>query len=464
MMRRFAATAVLAISLASCGEKPGAGDAPSTGPDVPRVVLHLPIAERSGFVDGGVSPDGRTFAYGVASGKQVRVWSVGLATERARVLTPGRGKRVDLAWSPDGSRLAYWDANRGGIWKLDPRSGRELRVKANPFWSYDFVSVPRWTLSGDLVFDHNEIESIPHVTTQWLIPAGGGKARPLPPTPPGMPEYPAPSPDGRRIAFFAGGCCGGGGVALWVLDASGENQRCVAGPVGATSTFPLWAPDGTELYFLHALPGEKQTQGAYVARAAGGSGARPLRRDSVLSLSMDARGDVYLVTGARGRGPRPLWRYPSRAVRAAAAEPAEIPGCPPPDSQVMRFVEETRLPDVRSVDELWKDPSRDLVLFRVTFGREMDWGVWETRAGLRVGGRIGWIAAEDDLERMVPRPTFDLRPDDDFLFSPDFLRRLRGTGFENDWFGLVAADPDTPPGYPGTPSPARPTAPPTRPK
>jgi hypothetical protein len=254
------------------------------------------------------------------------------------------------------------------------------------------------------------------------------------------------------------------------MDASGENQRCVAGPVGATSMFPLWAPDGTELYFLHSppdlrvRPDENPAMGAYVARAAGGSGARPLRRDSVLSLSMDARGDVYLVTGARGQGPRPLWRYPRRAVRAAAAGPAAIPGCPPPDSRVMRFVEETRLPGVRSVDELWKDPSRDLVLFRVTFGREMDWGIWETRAGLRVGGRIGWIAAEDEWGRMVPRPTFDLRPDDDFLFSPDFLRRLRGTGFENDWFGLAAADPDTPPGYPGTLLSARPAAPPARPE
>lgn len=56
-------------------------------------------------------------------------------------------------------------------------------------------------------------------------------------------QWPAGSPDGRRLAFVAVG-------RLWVMDLPGGAPRAVANPVpGAVQLTPAWSPDGLELAF-----------------------------------------------------------------------------------------------------------------------------------------------------------------------------------------------------------------------
>jgi hypothetical protein len=81
------------------------------------------------------SPDGRTLAYGTASGAdwhpQDGLHLFDLARNKDRRLPAGYGNWQDLAWSPDGTRLAYViGANIEIIRIAQPQRPTELRASA----------------------------------------------------------------------------------------------------------------------------------------------------------------------------------------------------------------------------------------------------------------------------------------------------------------------------------------------
>jgi WD40-like Beta Propeller Repeat len=93
------------------------------------------------------SPDGRTLAYGTASGAdwhpQDGLHLFDLARNKDRRLPAGYGNWQDLAWSPDGTRLAYViGANIEIIRIAQPQRPTELRASATS---------PSWSPSGRLI-------------------------------------------------------------------------------------------------------------------------------------------------------------------------------------------------------------------------------------------------------------------------------------------------------------------------
>ena len=65
-------------------------------------------------------------------------------------------------------------------------------------------------------------------------------------------EWPAVSPDGRRIAFVRTASSPG----LWIMNADGSGQRKIANVPGAHEVSPDWSPDGKRIVFVSMTPCE----------------------------------------------------------------------------------------------------------------------------------------------------------------------------------------------------------------
>jgi Tol biopolymer transport system component len=163
------------------------------------------------------------------------------------VLPSGQGRRLlargaeQPAWSPDHTRIAFTSGGlvrRKGIWVMnsDGSAQRRLTTRSgdgDPTWSPDGRRIA-FTGSSATGSD------------LWVVPAAGGKARPLLRTLRANESAPDWSPDGRRIALES---TRGGSRQVWVLTlASGQARRLTGG--GRDSISPDWAPDGRRIAFV----------------------------------------------------------------------------------------------------------------------------------------------------------------------------------------------------------------------
>jgi len=108
-----------------------------------------------------------------------------------RQVTRGRYDEHSLAWSPDGTKLAFIsnrsanpDANYSDdVWTVDLASGAESQVTRTPGPEF----IPAWSPDGrSIAFLGNTRpvdtrDSSPEETGAWIAPAAGGVARPLVP-------------------------------------------------------------------------------------------------------------------------------------------------------------------------------------------------------------------------------------------------------------------------------------------
>ena len=204
----------------------------------------------------------------------------------------------DIAWSPDGSRLAYScyvpSRRTSGIFTIRADgTGRRLvptgpSSAAWPAWSPDGERIAFATQREPLVHYHHRVVARSSIYVVALD--GGGRtlvARDA--------SAPAWSPDGRTIAYES--ACRGvrlvtpDGVDLTPGKVAGEPCPVIGPPVGRA--VPSWSPDGTALAV--ATP-----RGVYVT-APDGTGTR--RATSVSSLGIFGSGRAAWSPGT-GNGRR----------------------------------------------------------------------------------------------------------------------------------------------------------------
>ena len=161
-----------------------------------------------------------------------------------------------LAWSPDGTRLAYW--MRGQIWVMNadgthntalagtpgaPLGGGYLTVApASPTWSPDGRQIAYTT--------GNESRSL------WLMNADGSNKHQIAP----VGRYPAVeldwSPSGRQFAFTRWEW-GESASDLNLMDANGTHRRLLgpaAGGFHGPAANPDWSPNGEKIAFTYFGP------------------------------------------------------------------------------------------------------------------------------------------------------------------------------------------------------------------
>jgi Tol biopolymer transport system component len=162
---------------------------------------------------------------------------------RGRVLMiqpNGEGRRVvgsgvDLAWSADGSKLAFSSSAVGGpIEVVDAAGSGHLRVTSGRF-----DHSPAWSPDGTrLAFSRSFSVGGPEYV--YLVGADGTGLVALGP----QGAAPAWSPDGTRLAFWQRTP---EGVVLAVFGLADEQLRVLTRTLPAFSRAPRWSPDGTRL-------------------------------------------------------------------------------------------------------------------------------------------------------------------------------------------------------------------------
>ena len=302
------------------------------------------------------SPDGTRIAY-LADGQiQLRRMDSGLTATLTQLLESPRG----LRWSPDGRRIAFnmlvpyppprlappprppegaewadppimedrFKNRQDGVGYLDfgyqhlfvipAEGGTPVQVTTGDF---QHSGAAAWTPDGEhLVFSSNRKPDWVHDyrnSELYIAPVAGGEIRAL--TDRNGPDHsPAVSPDGRQIAFvgYEDRTRTYQVSRLQVMDLDGSGRRAVTAGLDRSVGNPVWAADGSGLYFQYddegnskvgfvTLDGELEVLahdlGAQYGRPYGG-GSFSVAAGGAFALNQtrpDSPGEV--AVGARGR-------------------------------------------------------------------------------------------------------------------------------------------------------------------
>jgi TolB protein len=167
-----------------------------------------------------------------------------------RRLTRGPGFKYDPDWSPDGNRLLYRYEPPGRTTERPKRLGLVV-MRANGTRPVDIATragvysgPASWAPSGGMIaFSGGKPGDASSI---FSIRADGSRLRHLTPTGREA-QYPAWSPDGRKIAFTY---VEGSGFSLYVMGANGTNtKRLTEGP---QDNWPVWSPDSRQIAFSRA--------------------------------------------------------------------------------------------------------------------------------------------------------------------------------------------------------------------
>jgi Tol biopolymer transport system component len=196
------------------------------------------------------SPDGRTVAFHVYDDGAYWISRVGSDGSRQRNLTRSRSwEDGELAWSPDGRKIAFTNVHEVGVYVMNrDGSGRHLLAR---------VEAPERTEDGafrtrDVAWspDGRRIACVSDGTL-WVMKADGSGQRALVPG-----SGPAWSPDGRKIAFSAES-----GISVVNADGSGGlrdltdhelDGNPVWSPDGRAIAFTSNRDGNTEIYVMDA--------------------------------------------------------------------------------------------------------------------------------------------------------------------------------------------------------------------
>lgn len=176
------------------------------------------------------SPDGKKMLYSYGPFRQSKVAVSDLDGSNARDISDGSRIMFNVAWSPDGSRIAYATMDtttrqlQVGVMNADGTGARSLTNftadAGSPQW-------PAWSPDGKLLaiqvgkYDRNTpANNTAHI---WTVDVASGKATKLAAHDRNyLDETPSFFPDGKRIAFQSDRT---GVMQVWVMNVDGSGAR-----------------------------------------------------------------------------------------------------------------------------------------------------------------------------------------------------------------------------------------------
>src|SRR5687768_4971459 len=218
------------------------------------------------------SPSGRFLYFSTDRGGGLNLWRIPMSPEGrptgvAQQVTTGAGQDVDSAISSDGKRLAFSILKlNADLWKMpvDPATGRPTGPAEEVVSTTREDSRGSWSPDGRQIAFNSDRAGEMNV---WIVPAGGGSARPLTQGP-GGDFQPTWSRDGATIAFFSSRA---GNADVWTAAVgSGALRQLTRSP--SIEINPFFSPDGQSIAYHSDQSGRFEV---WVMRA-DGSGARRL--------------------------------------------------------------------------------------------------------------------------------------------------------------------------------------------
>ncbi|MEV6314506.1 hypothetical protein [Streptomyces sp. NPDC051776] len=181
-----------------------------------------------------VSPDGRTLAMDALNA----IWLLPALGGQARRITDDLQDATQPHWSPDGRYLVFQSFRDGAydLWSIgaDGTGLRRLTEGAG----YD--QEPKFSPDGRAIAFVSDRGNAGRV---WLLDTATGAQRALTDGDRAV-SMPTWSPDGRRVAYADGG-------TIHAMDIrTGETERLLTGPQGATLHGPAFSPDGRSLGYV----------------------------------------------------------------------------------------------------------------------------------------------------------------------------------------------------------------------
>ncbi|MEQ1758741.1 MAG: gamma-glutamyltransferase [Vicinamibacterales bacterium] len=272
----------------------------------------------SGLREPAWSPDGSRLAVVYLD----RLWTMAADGSDARELTTATGVEREPVWSPDGQQVAF-AASRGesfDLYMVDARGGDPRRVTS----LVGDERSPSWTQDGRLVFSYNA-----QTTPRWTLYAvavdpSASDAAPRALTDGGDNELsPRVSPDGSRVAFASDRESDSGDFDIWWMPLP---ERTDFGPVrrrtavrvvqgAGVDGWPAWSPDGGRVAFYAVRDGIGATWVALLGASPGSPPQLVSRHGGSLSWSPDGR------TLAIGEVPEPEPFYNGNPRRDSGDRP-----------------------------------------------------------------------------------------------------------------------------------------------
>ena len=215
------------------------------------------------------SPTGTMIAYAKTSGvayastsSQLRIADIASGRHRTIIDVPLAGMVQQVAWSPDGQRLAF--------------------VLFTPNWA---VFLATWTLLG----------------SRWdvyVVDADGTDLRPLAPLHPSADHSPVWSPDSKKLALTSDR---EGLDSVFTVPVDGVPVPTRVSPLGMAAHAASWSPDGKRIAFLAAQPvaGVLRPPQVWVAHA-DGSSPRQLSNVAYERPAWSPDGRLVTVVNAQG--------------------------------------------------------------------------------------------------------------------------------------------------------------------
>jgi TolB protein len=278
-------------------------------PDAPGESINL-ATQVTHYTNGNVplgelawSPDGLKIAYtrGLAVPGSQPLWVVDSdgSTAQPLEISPHGGHPT---WSPDSTRIAYWFSKQVYLRNADgtgPESPLPNGGGREPAWSPDGSRIA-------FGFPAHPAEFL----DLHIVPAGGGGGPVIVPSNTQF-MFEAWSPDGSRIAYRGTAPTNNEGGYLRVVnaDGSGDHGLPVVQGLNANGPAPSWSPDGTRLvfhgfYFGDITTEEDNTDKVYVANADGSGSVTSLTGDKSFEPAWRPSAKVLPAPTPPVRGPR----------------------------------------------------------------------------------------------------------------------------------------------------------------
>jgi dipeptidyl aminopeptidase/acylaminoacyl peptidase len=189
------------------------------------------------IISAAVSPDGKqvVYTYISLSSHGSEIWIMDDDGKNVKKLIDARDRARYLAWSPDGQKIAFYDA---GYWVMSVDGGNAHLIADLPprrglpiLWSPDsqmlLVDDAQTTEDQFAKFEDGNI---------FLIDVASGEVRTILPDGSKGHLYPAWSPDGQKIAFIS---IRGGKPDMWVINRDGTNLNQITNEEQSIR-YPLW--------------------------------------------------------------------------------------------------------------------------------------------------------------------------------------------------------------------------------